>query len=92
MRFPSFWISLLLLILGFLVYWPLGVVAIFLAALYHHFIPAIIYGAFMDILYGPPPVFLHFLHIPFTLLTVVFVVVILFAERILRRRKSAATL
>jgi len=51
-------------------FWPLGVAGILLAVYARHPVFAVAFGILLDILYGTPPVQLHFLLFPFTLFAV----------------------
>jgi hypothetical protein len=63
-------ISLALLAAGFLFsFWPLSAVGLLLAAATGQYAIAIVIGLILDVLYGAPVGRWHFVHVPFTLLS-----------------------
>ncbi len=63
-------VSLLLVIAGFFVpLWPLSVLGLLLLALTGHYVVAVVIGLLLDIAFGAPTGVLHFLYVPFTLLS-----------------------
>ena len=78
------WLAALIALLGFLFYWPLGIIAILLAVFFEHYAVAIIIGIILDLAWGPPPASFHFLFFPLTILALVSMVVRISVKRYVR--------
>jgi len=74
-----------LALLGVLLWWPLGILAIVLATLGRHFLCALLIGVVLDVLWGVPPSgFFGSLVIPCTLFALVAICARIVAGKFLR--------
>jgi hypothetical protein len=57
----------------FLPFWPFALFGVIVAALSGQWFAALLLGVLLDLIYGTPPGAWHFLHVPFTLLALLIV-------------------
>ncbi len=67
-------------------FWPFGVLGILLAVYARYPMLAVVFGVLLDVLYGTPPVQLHFLLFPFTLFAVCAAILRAVASQYILRR------
>jgi hypothetical protein len=82
-------ISFLLMSGGFVVgWWVVSLLGILFAAFGDAPVAAVLLGLLLDIAYGPPVGFLHYLFFPFTVAALVAIVVRILAERFMLTRST----
>ena len=69
-------LAFLIIAAGFLFgFWPLALVGVVLAVALGHWVSALLFGLLLDVAYGVPVGFFHFVYFPITLFAVVSVIV-----------------
>ncbi len=82
-----FALSFLCAATGFLIpFWPLTVVGVVGAALFGQYIFAVVLGVLLDLAYGSPTGFLHYLFFPFTILSAASIVLRILGKKYLFRK------